>query len=392
MQKNCIECHRDGEIAPFCITQYDEVSAWAETIAEVVREERMPPWHANSEFGEFANARQMDDVEKQQLYAWAAAGAPEGDTANLPDPVSFTPGWRLPQAPDRVFGMSSTPFTVAAEDTVEYQYFVVDPGFKEDKWVSAAEVIPGNRAVVHHAIVFIRPPGEVRRNEMAWLTAYVPGQSTMMLPEGQGVLVPAGSKFVFQMHYTPIGTEQRDLTKVGLVYADPASIKERVLTMISMNRDFEIPPGDANFEARSWLNRVPEDATLLAIAPHMHLRGKSFRFVLHQGNEQQVLLDVPNYDFNWQHSYELATPLPLKQGMKIECIAHFDNSEDNPTNPDPTAAVRWGDQTWEEMVVAYFGVAVPYKFDQRKDQTGYRVIATETRSVGYVCQADDRSI
>ncbi|MCP4193935.1 MAG: redoxin domain-containing protein [Planctomycetaceae bacterium] len=363
MQENCIECHRDGEIAPFTLTNYEDVSAWAETIAEVVREQRMPPWHANPAHGDFLNARILSDEVKQQIDDWVAAGAPEGEGGSLPEPAKYTPGWHLPRAPDEVFGMSSTPFQVAAENTVEYQYFVVDPKFKEDKWISAAEVIPGNRSVVHHAIVFIRPPGQPSREQMAWLTAYVPGQATMVLPAGQGVLVPAGSKFVFQMHYTPIGTEQKDLTKVGLIYAEPESIQEQVLTLIAMNREFEIPAGVADFKARAWLDQVPQDAKLLAIAPHMHLRGKSFKFVLHAADDsdQETLLDVPNYDFNWQHSYQLTAPISLEKGMTVECIAEFDNSEDNPTNPDPTVSVRWGDQTWQEMVVAYFGIAIPHQ-------------------------------
>ena len=360
LQKNCVECHRDGEIAPFALNDYDSASAWADTIVEVVKDQRMPPWHANPEFGEFVNSRLMSEEEKKQLFDWAAAGAPEGDPAQQPEPLTFTDGWRLPRQPDQVVGMSSTPFEVAAEDTVDYQYFVVDPGFKEDKWVSAAEVIPGNRSVVHHAIVFIRPPGSIQKNGIgSWLSAYVPGQMSTALPPGQAMLIPAGSKFIFQMHYTPIGSAQQDLTKVGLVFADPAEVTHRALTLISINRKFEIPPHDPNFQANAWLENVPENATLHAIAPHMHLRGKSFRFVLHQDGEQKVLLDVPKYDFNWQHSYQFSEPLEIRDGMRIECVAHFDNSEGNPVNPDPSQPVRWGDQTWEEMVVAYFGVTIP---------------------------------
>jgi len=397
LQKNCIECHRDGEIAPFTLTDYDSASAWADTIVEVVKDQRMPPWHANPEFGEFVNSRLMSEEEKKQLFDWAAAGAPEGDPAQQPDPLTFTAGWRLPRQPDQVIGMSSAPFEVAAEDTVDYQYFVVDPGFKEDKWVSAAEVIPGNRAVVHHAIVFVRPPRSVQKNGIgSWLSAYVPGQMSTALPPGKAMLIPAGSKFIFQMHYTPIGSAQQDLTKVGLVFSDPAEVTHRALTLISINRKFEIPPHHPNFQANAWLENVPENATLHAIAPHMHLRGKSFRFVLHQDGQQKVLLDVPKYDFNWQHSYQFSEPMALQDGMRIECVAHFDNSEGNPVNPDPTQPVRWGDQTWEEMVVAYFAVTIPrgdqeIKIRQETQQDQTQSQRTAERKARHIMRRFDKN-
>ena len=366
LQKHCVECHREREIAPFTLTEYDEVSGWAETILEVIDDKRMPPWHANPEHGSFTNSRVMSDDEKRIIREWVEAGAPQGDPSDLPESREYLSGWRLPRLPDQIVAMGSTPFVVPADETVEYQYFVVDPKLKKDTWVSAAEVIPGNRAVVHHAIVFIRPPGQVKRDGLGWLAAYVPGQSTTSYLKGQAIFVPAGSKFVFQMHYTPIGTEQSDLTKVGLIFADPEEVQERALTMVAIDRNFEIPPHAENHEVRTWFDRFPKNARLLAIAPHMHLRGKAFRFVLHHGQRQEVLLDVPNYDFNWQHAYMLETPIELQEGMRIECIANFDNSENNLVNPDPEATVRWGDQTWEEMVVAYFGVAVP-KEQEMKD-------------------------
>ncbi len=359
LQKHCVECHREGEIAPFTLTDYDEVSGWAETIVEVIQDGRMPPWHANPAHGSFANSRVMSDDEKQIIREWAEAGAPEGDPNDLPAEREYLTGWRLPRVPDQIIGMSSSPYVVPPDETVEYQYFVVDPELQEDTWVSAAEVIPGNRAVVHHAIVFIRPPGQVRRDGLGWLAAYVPGQATTSYDGGRAVFVPAGSKFVFQMHYTPIGTEQSDLTKVGLIFADPSQVQERAMTMVAIDREFEIPPHADNHRVTTWFDRFPKNAKLLALAPHMHLRGKSFRFVLHDGDQEEVLLDVPAYDFNWQHAYTLQEPIELRDGMRIQCIAHFDNSENNLVNPDPDETVRWGDQTWQEMVVAYFGVSVP---------------------------------
>jgi peroxiredoxin len=361
LQKHCVECHRQGDIAPFSLTDYDEVVGWADTIAEVIKLQRMPPWHANPKHGHFLNQRLMTDKEKQLIYDWVSAGAPEGDRADLPRPRTFLKGWQLPRQPDRIVEMSETPFTVAAQGTIEYQYFVVDPGFTEDTWIQAAEVIPGNRQVVHHAIVFVRPPKLDPSQGMGWLTAYVPGQSILSLPEHQAKLVPAGSQLVFQMHYTPTGREQEDKTSVGLLLADPAKVTERVISKLVINRNFEIPPGAENHRIDAVADRFPKGSRLLAISPHMHLRGKSFRFYVKQGGKSRILLDVPRYDFNWQHVYALQTPLELTDGISIHCSGFFDNSENNLVNPDPSAVVRWGDQTWEEMMLGFMEIAVPLK-------------------------------
>jgi peroxiredoxin len=358
-QKHCVECHRNGEIAPFPLTDYDEVVGWAETIAEVIELQRMPPWHANPEFGHFSNQRLMTSGEKQLVYEWVAAGAPEGDRSTLPSPRSFLEGWRLPHEPDLVFEMHTKPFVVAAGGTVEYQYFVVDPGFTRDTWIRAAEVVAGNREVVHHAIVFVRPPNLDPSQGMGFLTAYVPGQTNLMLPEGQAKLIPAGSHLVFQMHYTPNGSEQQDNTKIGLILADPDLVTEQLITVMAINRDFEIPPEADNHRVSKVINRFPEGSRLLSLSPHMHLRGKSMQFRLREKGQESIMLDVPNYDFNWQHTYLLEEPLDLKDGMSIEVIGHFDNSDNNLVNPDSSAVVRWGDQTWEEMMIGFMEIAVP---------------------------------
>ncbi|MCA9264031.1 MAG: redoxin family protein [Planctomycetales bacterium] len=370
LQKHCVECHREGEIGPFSLTDYDEVAGWAETLVEVMKAERMPPWHANPEYGHFRNQRQMTPEEKETIYQWVSHGVPQGDPADLPPAQEYVTGWRLPRDPDVVVQMRDRPFPVADQGVIEYQYFVVDPGFDEDKWIAAAEVIPGNRAVVHHCIVFVRPPDEVGLRGFGWLSAYVPGQVPLVLPPGCGRRIPAGSKLVFQMHYTPIGSPQEDLTKVGIVFAEPEEITEETLTLVAINRNFQIPPGDGNYEVQATVNWMPPSGRLLALAPHMHLRGKSFRFTAHRpaedgGMTTEVLLDVPHYDFNWQHVYELADPLPIDKGLKIEASAHFDNSVKNLVNPDPDSIVRWGDQTWQEMMVGFLDVAVPR--DQKLD-------------------------
>jgi peroxiredoxin len=359
LQRHCVECHRKGEIAPFPLTSYEEAVGWAETIREVISDQRMPPWHADPAHGNFINARLMTSDEKQLIYDWVKAGAPEGDPTAVPPARSYVRGWQLPQAPDHVIEMHGAPFKVAAEGTVEYQYFVVDPSFTEDKWIRAAEVVPGSRQVVHHAIVFVRPPNLDPSQGMGWLTAYVPGQSILDLPEGQAKLIPAGSQLVFQMHYTPNGSPQDDTTKIGLVEVDEASVREQVITMLAMNRNFEIPAGAGDHRVEATVSEFPKGSRLLAISPHMHLRGKSFRFNVQHDGESEILLDVPHYDFNWQHVYVLETPLALDTGVAIHCVGHFDNSTENLVNPDPSAVVRWGDQTWEEMMLGYMEISVP---------------------------------
>lgn len=360
LEKHCVECHREGEIAPFVLRGYDEVSGWADTIAEVVSDQRMPPWHADPRHGEFTNSRLMTDEEKQILYDWAEAGAPEGDPSKLPEERRFVEGWRLPREPDQVVAMRDKPFKVAAQGVIDYQYFAVDPGFTEDKWVQAADIVPGDRSVVHHVIVFVSPPVDRPQQGLGWLTAFVPGQSSMVLPEGRARLVAAGSKLVFQMHYTPTGTEKEDLTKMGLCFADPDTITEEVVTLEAVNPKFEIPPGDPDYHVSARRKWFPEGAQLIGLAPHMHFRGKSFRMTgVWPSGKEDILLDVPNYDFNWQTNYRLADPITLPAGFQMACEASFDNSENNPFNPDPTATVRWGDQSYEEMMIAFFEVAAP---------------------------------
>ncbi len=360
LEKHCVECHRAGEIAPFALRDYDEVAGWADMIAEVVRDQRMPPWHADPAHGEFANARRLSDAEKQTFYDWAKAGAPAGDLAKLPEPRAFVAGWRLPREPDMVVAMRDEPFRVAAQGVIDYQYFVVDPGFTEDKWVQAADIVPGEASVVHHVIVFVSPPASEANEGLGWMGAYVPGQSSMALAEGRARRVPAGSKFIFQMHYTPTGVEAEDRTRMGLVFADPNTVKEEVVTLEAANHRFEIPPGDPDYHVSASRDRFPANAQLISVSPHMHFRGKSFLVTSSQPEgAESVLLNVPRYDFNWQTSYEFAEPIAIPEGYRIDCEATFDNSAGNPANPDPTATVRWGDQSFEEMMIGFFEVAAP---------------------------------
>jgi peroxiredoxin len=356
LQDNCVKCHRSGEIGPFALTSYDEVVGWAEMIREVIDQQRMPPWHANPKYGHFINDARLSAEDKQLIARWIDAGAPEGDKIDLPPPRQFTVGWQISE-PDQIVYMSDKPYDVPAKGEVRYQYFLVDPGFTEDKWVKAAECRPGNRSVVHHIIVGIVPPGaKIGGGDLVggWLAATAPGARPMVLREGMAKKVPAGSRFVFQMHYTPNGTPQLDRSCIGIVFADPDTVKKTVATEKAGNQRFRIPPGDPNYkvEANTTLSR---DTLVLSLMPHMHVRGKAFRYTaFYPGGEQEILLDVPHYDFNWQNSYEFVEPKLMPKGTRVFCEAWFDNSEGNLANPDPTKEVRWGDQTWEEMMIGYF--------------------------------------
>ena len=361
LQDNCVKCHRPGEIGPFSLTNYDEVVGWAEMIREVVQEQRMPPWHANPQFGHFSNDSRLSNADKEAIYKWVDAGAPEGDKRDLPPPKQYVEGWQIGQ-PDQVVYISEKPYKVPATGTVRYQYFIVDPGFTEDKWIKAGECRPGSRAVVHHIIVGVVPPGFTPGGGRGpgeagfsdWLVATAPGARPMMLPDGMAKFVPAGSKLVFQVHYTPNGTPQEDRSCVGLIFTDGKTVKQKVATDKAANPRFLIPPGADNHKVEAN-QAFGNDTLVLALFPHMHLRGKAFRYTaIFADGKQEVLLDVPHYDFNWQNSYVLTEPKLMPKGSRMFCEAWFDNSEGNLANPDPKATVRWGDQTWEEMMIGYF--------------------------------------
>jgi thiol-disulfide isomerase/thioredoxin len=362
--RRCVECHRAGEIGPFWLTDYAKAAGWAEMIAEVVEDGRMPPWHADPTHGRFANDRRLTDAEKMLIRTWVDHGAPAGDLAKLPPVPTFTDGWQLPKPPDKVLAMSDRPKDVPAEGAVKYQYLIADPGFKEDAWFSAVEVRPGNRAVVHHILVLTLPPGG--RNPdgggtRGFLAAYVPGLRPVPFPPGMAKRVPAGTKIVFQIHYTPNGSKQTDLSQIGFVFADPNAVTHEVRTTSAVQRRIAIPPHAADHAIEATTSRGTAEGTLLlGMMPHMHLRGKAFRYdAVYPDGKRETLLDVPRYDFNWQTSYRLSEPRPLPAGTKVYAVARYDNSDGNPSNPDPTKLVRWGEQTWDEMMIGYFDVAIP---------------------------------
>jgi peroxiredoxin len=357
LQNRCQECHRPNQIGPMALLTYDDVASWSETIREVIEDRRMPPWHADPKHGKFQNNRSLTQAERDTLLGWIKQGCPQGDPKDLPPAREFVEGWRIGK-PDQVFTMNKE-FHVPAEmkGGVPYQEFVVQTNFTEDMWVRAAEAKPGNRAVVHHIIVYVFDPSKGRERTddgigNGFLVGFAPGDMPLMLGPGEAKKIPKGSVFVFQLHYTPNGTAQTDRSSVGLIFAKEPP-KEMVKTRSIAQRNFAIPAGADNHEVVSSTT-FRQDAELLSLMPHMHLRGKCFenRVVFPDG-KTDTLLSVPHFDFNWQSNYRLEKPLKLPAGTRIECTAHYDNSKNNPNNPDPMKKVSWGDQTWDEMMIGF---------------------------------------
>ncbi|QDU99049.1 thioredoxin family protein [Lignipirellula cremea] len=358
--QHCVECHRAGEIAPFPLTAYEDILGWEETILEVIDENRMPPWFANPQHGAFRNDTRLSAAEKTLLHQWVKNGMPEGDPDQLPAPPQFAAGWRMPE-PDQVVAMRAEPYAVPAEGVVDYQYFLADPSWDEDKYIVAAEARPDNRAVVHHIIVYVVPPGsqDAKPRGRSILVGYAPGSQPMLLTDGVAVHVPAGCRLVFEVHYTPNGSPQADRSSVGFRFTTKDQVKKQLHGRLAVNTRFRIPPGAASHQVTAEY-QSRQDEVLLEMTPHMHLRGKAFRYeAIYPSGQREILLDVPHYDFNWQLGYQLAEPKRLPQGTRIQCTAWFDNSEDNLVNPDPTAEVRWGDQSWEEMMIGFLSVVDP---------------------------------
>ena len=355
--QRCVECHRSGEIAPMSLMTYQEVRPWAKAIRERVVERSMPPWFADPHYGKFANDPSLSQNEIDTVVAWVNAGSPKGDDKDLPPAPRFTAGWTIGQ-PDVVLEMQEE-YSIPAEGTIPYLYFTIPTNFTEDKWIQAMEIRPGNRTVVHHVIAFTqdagaRATGEGEANRgRGQLGGITPNKTGVVFSPGTARLIKKGSNIVFQMHYTTNGQATKDRTKIGLVFArEPA--RKILVTGNALNSRFVIPPGESNYEVKASTT-FNEDSLLSSFMPHMHYRGKDFTYTaIYPDGRSEILLSVPKYDFNWQLTYILKEPLSMPKGTRLECIAHFDNSARNKFNPDPTRAVRWGDQTWEEMMIGWF--------------------------------------
>jgi hypothetical protein len=375
---------------------YQDARPWAKAIRSAVLQKKMPPWFADPTYSHFDNDRALSQTEIDTLVAWADAGAPEGNSKDAPAPRQFREDWGIGQ-PDVIIELPK-PFDVPATGAVPYQYIVVATGFTEDKWVQAVEVRPSNRRVVHHIIASqreARPGGFTRRGEYTsrpfeldrpaqaasttqteqrprnrdagvepamysnsdLLEVFVPGGRPPVLKPGQARLIKAGSDISFQIHYTSTGKPEQDRTSIGFIFAkEPPT--EQVKAGLVFNQRFTIPAkaADQLIEARALVKR---DVKLFSMLPHMHLRGKDFQFrAIYPSGESEILLRVPRYDFHWQTNYYLAEPKFLPKGTVLECTGHYDNSENNPNNPDPATDVHYGAQTWDEMLNGFLEVLI----------------------------------
>jgi hypothetical protein len=373
MQRHCVECHREGGVGPFPLDTFDDVVAHTGMIKQVIERGIMPPWFATEGQPDaatkivhtpWANDRSLAAAEKADLLSWIASGKPEGDRGDAPQPLKFDEGWLIGK-PDAIFQFAK-PVSVKATGVMPYQNIIVETNLDEDKWVQAIEVQPGDRGVVHHVLVFVQDGGDDEGEPVDDAAAerggfwgiYVPGNSTLVYPEGFAKRIPKGAKLKFQMHYTPNGTATTDQTRIGLIWApEPPQHEVRVAGIV--NARISIPPGADNHREEAVL-RLPMDAQVMGFLPHMHLRGKACKYeVTRSGGETTTVLDIPRYDFNWQLLYRYFEPLSLKAGDAIRFTAWYDNSEKNPANPDPTKTVRWGSQTFDEMHLGYVEYYIP---------------------------------
>ncbi|MDJ0521305.1 MAG: redoxin domain-containing protein [Planctomycetota bacterium] len=360
VQARCQDCHREGENGPFALMTYADAKGNAPMIAYVVRERLMPPWFASDESLAMLSDHSLTARERSLLLRWVETGTPEGDPKDAPLPRTFTKGWKIGK-PDAVLQIPKA-FRVPAEGTVKYQYSTVSTDFAEDRWIQAFEIRPTAPQAVHHVLVFVRyPKDHPRAHEQprprggveGYFAAMVPGQSAFRFPAGTARFLPKGAQLRFQIHYTTNGQEAVDQTRIGFVFTKDGRPQHEMRSTGIYNLRLRIPAGKAHHVEQAS-RMLPIKARIHGFTPHMHVRGKAFHYeaVLPDGT-RKTLLDIPRYDFNWQLHYRLAEPLELPAGTRIRCTAVYDNSAGNPANPNPNKTVRWGNQTWEEMLIGY---------------------------------------
>ncbi len=360
LAKRCVDCHRKGGSAPFALESFQDVNSKASVIEAAVRSGKMPPWFAAPpEAGKpspWANDRSLGAEEKASLLNWLGGKRPLGDPKEAPQPRAFDAVWQIGK-PDAVYQYTQ-PVNIPADGVVPYVIRTVETGLTEDKWVSAIEIRPSARSVVHHVLVFIQEAGDAARRgrgteeAVNFFGAYVPGNSTLVYADGLAKKLPKGAVLRFQLHYTPTGKAAVDQTQIAVRFAAKPP-KHEVLVAGIVNPFIRIPPGAENHPEKAVIP-VPVDVKILAFMPHMHLRSKSCKYTLVGADgARETLLDVPKYDFNWQLYYLLKEPKTALAGSRVEFDGVYDNSSKNPANPDPTKTVRWGQQTFEEMLLGY---------------------------------------
>jgi hypothetical protein len=377
LQKNCQECHRAGELAPMSLLTYSEARPWAKSIKAAVASRKMPPWFADDGYAHFANDKRLSEADINTLVSWVDAGAPEGNAKDKPAPRHFEDGWNI--KPDMIIEMPQD-IHLPATGTINYKNILVKVNFPEDKWVVAAEVRPGNRAAVHHIRLDVRSPASHWMEDAIPGVAYESGEEGLgknvegenllgkynpglgaqdFSMEGAAKFIPKGSDIVFSMHYTAIGKETTDRSKVGLVFAKAPPTTRYFTANVPGALNLVIPAGDSNAEVVGEVTVGVDNVQLVYVQPHMHLRGKDYelRLVYPTGEMQTVFKGKWNFD--WQQGFDLAKPIPMPKGTRMIGITHFDNSLNNPMNPDPSKEVLWGAQNWDEMSALFIGVLFP---------------------------------
>jgi peroxiredoxin len=354
LQKNCQGCHRPEQVAPFSLLTYDDAARHGRMIREVTTQRRMPPWHADSRHGKFGNERRLSQGDIETLAAWVDAGMPKGDEKDLPRPIDWPKGWALGK-PDVVFTMPEE-CEVPAEGTVPYKHFTIETGFKEDRWVTVAEARPGTAAVVHHVVIYILKEGQRRPfsadGNMSVLVGWAPGDLGLICPPDTALRLAKGTKLMFELHYTPNGTKTKDRSSVGITFAKKPPKYELQMNSF-VNESIRVPAHDPHYRADATF-RFRADARIISFVPHMHWRGKSYFYeAIYPDGRRETLLTVPRWDFNWQSVYQFKEPVKMPKGTRIHSVAHWDNSHNNLLNPDPSKDVRFGLQTWEEMMVGW---------------------------------------
>ena len=377
LYRNCVGCHRTGDIAPMELISYQQVRPWAAALKESVVKRTMPPWFADPAHGKFRNDRRLSSEQIATIVAWVNAGAPKGDDRDLPARPKFVEGWSLSRPPDLVIEMPLDA-KVPATGQMDLQNYYVKAPVKEDVFIEAIELRPGNRRVVHHSIANIvdLPEGLAPESLLSgkklgptgWkLVGQAPGKGALQFLPGTAKRISAGAYIEFNMHYTPTGKDETDRSSLGLWFAkypvthEVVSRPAREETYIDgkkVTRVPNIPPNVDNWEIVAKMN-VRDDITIYAVSPHMHFRGKDMKYTARRPDgTEEVLLNVPRYNYEWQLNYEFETPVKLPAGSTITVLSHYDNSANNPRNPAPNEEVIWGQQSWNEMFIPWMEYSV----------------------------------